>query len=540
MDNDVLRKILLVYILLTLLIPVVTQNVRAATAEVVFSMSSDDYILSLGDSCIISIFANSGTNVINTLAILNLTFSTNRINVDNSSGKNVSYCESLSGFFNSSTDVVTLDANLSETGGYLSNAIWSTNSTHAKSGSGYVCNITFNATSSGLAYINLTSTGACLGLDLNITAVLANITLTVSEIVPESSGNISINDTLGIGTTNATLFGFLYNHSDDSSTVPCGFAYDIKSKNNLSGYDNNIIYGDVANMSSFSQKISNLTPGEYYYARAWQHLAGGFNLSSEGYFLTKPTVPTNFSASVSGTDMLLTWDPSVVGSGTTQRTIIRYSKTSQPTDISSGTEGYNGTSDHYTFSNPDYGSLYYFTAFSFINCSGSPNLFQVSSNYTAINATSFTGEYNITLRYENTTHQLVNTTTGVYHEFVVVYSNRTEVNLFNATGFIPNPVTPGNWTNATNGTWNITCLSPPLWFEFHWNETHLNPYVTEGDLKAKSEYATIFNSSANTTNNLSYTPETIVTVSVYNSTSSYPRWVEITSEMYDLTDRKLR
>lgn len=369
----------------------------------------------------------------------------------------------------------------------------------------------------------------------NITGPIWDFSTADEGPPPEDVGNITINETVGIGVTNATLTGFVFNHSDPDATVPCGFVCGPITRDSITNYTFNISNGDVANMSSYHDEATGLTSAEYYYGRAWMQLDEGFNISGEGYFLTKPNPPTNLDASLSGVDMYVTWDIASVGDGTNLTTIIRYSNSTQPATMFEGEDGYNGTSDHCLITGLDTNRLYNFSAFSFINSSGSPTLFQVSDTYSSVNATSFSGGYNISIRWENTTHELVNTTLGVYHRFIVHYTDRTEVNLFNATGYIPSQETNGNWTLATSGEWNISCPEEPLFFEFCWNDTHENPYVTEGDLASKSEYATVFDYSINTTNNLTYTPEEIVSVYIYNSTPSYPRWVEIPEDMYTLT-----
>lgn len=375
----------------------------------------------------------------------------------------------------------------------------------------------------------------------NITGPIWSFATGSSGPTPEDVGNVSINTTVGIGQTNATLVAFVHNYSDVEASVPCGFVYSTSTHDNLSSYSGNVSSGSYGEMTSYSDSVNvtGLTPSEYYYVRAWMELDNGYNISGEGYFLAKPNSPTNLRAEISGVNMALSWDPPSVASGTTLRTIVRYSKVTQPETIEDGTLGYNGTSDHITLSNLEYGTLYYYSAFAYISASGSPTLYQVSDDYDSYNTTTFSGEYNITLKWENTTHQLIDTTRGAYHQFIVYYNNMTQVNLFNATGDIPVSVTTGNWTNMTNGTFNITCPYPPLFFEFRWNDTKTNPYVSEGSLSSKSEYATVFSYTVNTTNNLTYTPDEIVTVFIYNSTPSYPRWVEIAEDKYTLVANQI-
>jgi len=197
--------------------------------------------------------------------------------------------------------------------------------------------------------------------------------------------------------------------------------------------------------------------------------------SNDTYFLTKPYSPTNLSITNSNhNSVTLNWDKTTnVGAGTTVNTVVRYKKNSYPTSPI-GTDGstlaYNGTAESNTTYDLDPDTKYYFSAWTCAYDSGSPTLYQYSDNYDFDDTTTFEGNYNISIRYENRTYGPVDLTTGHNHEFIVHYEYSTEENYFNNTGIMNGDNdSQGYWDSVDDGWFNITVDERPLFFSFHWN-----------------------------------------------------------------------
>jgi len=338
-------------------------------------------------------------------------------------------------------------------------------------------------------------------------------------------------ETTNVGETIATLNGYL----GSGSTVTCGFWIGNVSTNNTNFEQNVTCTGTFNAGQTFSKAVTGLSSGEYYYVRAWTTTDSVFNATTnETYFITIPQGPT--SLSVTGqtpTSVSLSWTNASVYT-TNHTTIIKYSTTSLPTVWSQGTEGANTSASSATIEGLSLDQSYYFSAFTYINASGSP-FYQIhSSDYVWTTSGTAGGNYNITIRYENTTNGLVDLTDGCYHTLILMYENLTEYNYWDSTGHLIYQESNITSCDDDTGRISLNLSRSPIWLEFRWNDSETNPNAQEGILQSHSNSTTVANPAVDLSINLTYTPEDIA-VYIYNSTASYPRWVEVPNNMYTLT-----
>jgi len=215
-----------------------------------------------------------------------------------------------------------------------------------------------------------------------------------------TTGSVTTNDASNVEETTATLSGSI----TGANGLTCGFWYN-KSTTSSSDYGNNVtVAGTFDSGETFTEAVTGLTTGDYYYVRAWNYKTGinFFNSTNETYFLTKPYAPNNVSTSISENNISITWDNATIN--VTNRTNhVRYKITGYPTSITDGTLLYNDSTANTTmFYWYAPGVTYYFSIWTYINESGSPALFQFSdssnnSNITATKPTDLTvTDYNDT------------------------------------------------------------------------------------------------------------------------------------------------
>ena len=104
--------------------------------------------------------------------------------------------------------------------------------------------------------------------------------------------------------------------------------------------------------------------------------------NSNSTFLTRPNPPTNLTLDFNTTNANLTWDKNAAAN----RTIITVKVGSSPTSPTDGTVIYNDTGETYVDSYVDYSNRFY-TAWSYINWSYNPTLWQTSSSSASANTT---------------------------------------------------------------------------------------------------------------------------------------------------------
>ncbi len=250
------------------------------------------------------------------------------------------------------------------------------------------------------------------------------------------SDSETLNATL-VEETTVTLRGSLVEDSDMGCT--CGFWLGNVTTNSTNFEQNVTCTGTYTSGETFSKAVTGLTVGEYYYVRSWSDNGYEFNASiNETYFLTKPNKPQSLTVTgYDATEISLEWVNSSVGNNTNHSTVIVSSKTNFPTTVASGTIEYNGTSDHTTIYGLDNFSTYYFSAFTYINDSGSPSLWHFSDGYAYVPGATMGAYYDVYVRHEGNGTLVNLSNASMTHTFhadrldgVVLFSDNPD----NATG----------------------------------------------------------------------------------------------------------
>ena len=210
---------------------------------------------------------------------------------------------------------------------------------------------------------------------------------------------ISSNNSTSINTVTATLNGYLY--YDVGENTECGFWVGNESTNKTT-FQQNVTAGTKNSNEAFTKDVSSLTSGEYYYVRSWMNNSNGFwNSTNETYFLTLPNAPTGLTFVNSSYEQItLSWTNATVGVSN-RTTVIAYKTTGYPTSPTDGTIGYNGTASSTTITGLGIDTTYYFSAWTYINASGSPFFAAFSGGFATASGSTAGGIYNITIRYED-------------------------------------------------------------------------------------------------------------------------------------------
>jgi len=173
---------------------------------------------------------------------------------------------------------------------------------------------------------------------------------------------------------------------------------------------------------SFSKDLTGLHSSQYYYFRAWAYEAGDFMVNStfDGTFLTKPDAPSNFTQNSSGSDFVhLNWTKAT-GNVTNLTTMIRYGTLNYPATPTSGTLAYNGTASWANITGLDSDTNYYFSAWTYINASGSPFYWWYSDLYDMVGGNTTGGAFNVSIRWEcNNTLVNLSGLTNVFKAYLV-------------------------------------------------------------------------------------------------------------------------
>jgi len=265
----------------------------------------------------------------------------------------------------------------------------------------------------------------------------------------------------------ATLNCYVYDVSGDDAE--CGFLVSNQTPVTTGNALFNVTTDITDYPDSYQKTVNGLTPGEYYYVKSYINDSDGFTLDetvNETQFLTKPNPPTNLVVqSYNTTNITLTWSNSTVGSGTNQSTVIVYKEGSQPTSVTDGTIGYNGTAETTVITGLNYGSTYYFSAFTYVNDTGSPFLWHFSDSFTSTSATTEGGSYNVTFRWECNQTLIDDTLTPFQNSVLLAETVDGEV-LYRNTSITSNPTTietsetPGiiRFNYNQSGAWR--CIIP--------------------------------------------------------------------------------
>lgn len=283
-----------------------------------------------------------------------------------------------------------------------------------------------------------------------------------SDVIFTTSNSVTTNETTNIATTSSRLNGYMFT---DDTTNP-GFWLHTDSSIGPSSFTQNISANSDG--QSFYKTVTSLSPGELYYAKAHQDGNYGFiNATNNVSFLTLPTSPSSISSISNSTNITLHWTNGSY-EVSNYRTIVRYSKSSYPTTINDGS-GINTTSTSYTFESLDLNQQYYFSLFSYTNASDH----HTYSSRSTTTASTDGGTFNLTIRYENTSHQPVNLSKGYFHKLIVHFTDATQYLYFDDSGEI-------DTTNSTlllltndtiNGNIHFISNTTIKEIEFQWNNT---------------------------------------------------------------------
>ena len=243
---------------------------------------------------------------------------------------------------------------------------------------------------------------------------------------------------VGTSSTSKTSFSFNYTSDDYPVDVQNEFTYDIP--------------------------IGALTPGEYYYIRSWMKNRYGFwNSTNESYFLTLPEAPTGLTKVNSSYEQIgLRWTNATVGVDNLT-TVVVYKTTGYPASIADGTVGYNGTGNNTLITGLSVDTTYYFSAWHYINASGSPFKTAYSSSFATASGDTEGGVYNITVKYED---NRTNVSNAVMAAFVHTCEARLVTGeLLNITHPITNP-------------FQMNCTQTPDVMFFDFKDRNLSRAVT--------------------------------------------------------------
>jgi len=197
--------------------------------------------------------------------------------------------------------------------------------------------------------------------------------------------------------------------------------------------------------------------------------------STEENFITNPTVPTNLNASSIGPNSVnVSWINAPVPANTNYSVYIRYKTGSPPTSLTDGTYGANESTNNYTIiSGLEGDTTYYFSAWSYVNASGSPVRHAFSSSYATASNTTTGGNYIFWVRYENESYSnnyLVNLSQYSNHRLdIYYYSGHDRVNFSDGSAV---STVDGAFWNISNGSFNLTLTESPRFFVFYWNDSN--------------------------------------------------------------------
>ena len=341
--------------------------------------------------------------------------------------------------------------------------------------------------------------------------------------------SLTTNTSTSVLDTTADLNGYIH-YGDGTGSY--GFWYNTTEVNATSPGTNVTTGTNPSSATSFTESIASLSKGQYYYARSWQKSDNFFtNATNMSHFLTNPGTPTSVQVtSEDASGINLSWT-SGTHAVTNTSTIIRYSSTGYPTNINDGEGGTNTTLSYHKFTGLSGGTTY-FSLWTYVNASGSPLLHAYSSSPSYTFGTMPDYRFNVTVRYENTTHELVNLTKGFFHKMIVHLSNATYYIYFNSTGEIDTELSTIDvnlsGTVEESGTIQFNATANVDFIEFYWNWTE----DVDTDILQHTDSADISDPTDDLWFSLTHPilEEYTVTVEVYNLTLF--DWILVPSTKY--------
>jgi len=280
-------------------------------------------------------------------------------------------------------------------------------------------------------------------------------------------------DPFGITTTNATVFGYLRDDANAIGQLKNFSANFIVSEDSPPTTSNELFnisasIGHVTNWThpKFEANIPGLLPGHYYYVKAQLNdSAGDYNTSYDSAtFLTKPTEPTALSSSRNGVTATLTWNLGNFNTSNNYSTIVLFNKNAPaPTSITDGTIIYNstGTSYNHILTSP---GVYNYSAFSYINASGSPFYWWTSDVYDTTSITADGSIFNVSV-FWSCNFTLMDATPAFQNSILYGLTKEGEI-IYENSSLTSNPIL------------NITTFAIPDMWVIDWNQTgYLLSYI---------------------------------------------------------------
>ena len=274
-------------------------------------------------------------------------------------------------------------------------------------------------------------------------------------------------------TSSATLRGKVIDSNGSSCT--CGFWYGNSLP--LDGTNNVTCTGTYTTGQTFTKSIGSLTSGDYYYVQSWTTDSYSFNLSSNySYFITLPEAPTNLNVNKTNANSVnIEWTNATVPAGTNLSVYIRWKNGSTPpSSRSDGNFGANISGINWTsIGSLPFESTVSFSAWTYINNSGSPSRSAWSESPTTTSGTTSGAIYNVTIRYENTSsgeNLPVNLRRYNNHTLIIQYESAKDTIKINDSGIweYTSGVTLVD-DNTINGNFSISLDQTVSYFEFRWN-----------------------------------------------------------------------
>ena len=177
----------------------------------------------------------------------------------------------------------------------------------------------------------------------------------IAPTVTDNAGATNVEE------TTATLNGNLTDDGGAATTVHIYWGDDDAGTTAVN-WDNDINMGVLAE-GTFNSNISDLDEGTKYYYRCYASNSVGSDWAdATDSFTTKPEAPTGFTATAGYLSVDLAWTE---GTGAT-KTYIRGKVGSYPTDRSDGIEIYYDTGESFEHTPIDYGDVWYYRAWSWV------------------------------------------------------------------------------------------------------------------------------------------------------------------------------
>lgn len=262
--------------------------------------------------------------------------------------------------------------------------------------------------------------------------------------------------------TTATVGGNVTSASPTINIVGADYGIDPT----LYGNTESTVTGGVSVPYPFSEALTSLLPGTYYYYRPWATNFVGTGYGTREGFLTKPEAPTLLTATfINTTAIQLTW---VKGTGATY-TVVRSNTSTYSTTPTEGSAVCNTTATSFTHSGLSNLTTYYYSAWSWTSANTSQ---QFSDAYVYDSETVPSGTPNVA----------TNISTGYGNDWAtvagLVYSTYPNPTLF---GFqYGTTVAYGSWSNTTalvsGGIFSATITGLTPGASYHYRAFAVNSY----------------------------------------------------------------